>query len=397
MSGLTAGLLLRHQGWDVQIFERSGEGLASRGAGITPHKELFDAFQQAGAEIETAMGVEAHGRILLAQDGTIAAQIEAPQLFTSWGLLYRFLRTRFPDDCYHSGMAVSALDTCDAGVVLHFNDGSNETFDWVIGADGLRSVVRESLFPELQLNYTGYVAWRGLVPESRIRIRIGQQLEGRMAFYLPPGEHMLGYTVAGPKDTCVPGERSYNWVWYRPTASGEARTEMFTDIDGIYHPDGIAPHQIRKGVTDSMRADANDLLPLQFQVVVDSTEKPFIQPVVELGSEQLLFKRVVLIGDAAFTARPHIGFGVSKAAADAATLAHAFEKPSEDMRSALREWEQERLRVGRALLKRSADLGCYLSGPPRNETEAARFKKYRQPDVLLHGIAAINPYAFLED
>ena len=67
------------------------------------------------------------------------------------------------------------------------------------------------------------------------------------------------------------------------------------------------------------------------------------------------------------------------------------------MRSALRECEQERLRVGRALLKRSADLGCYLSGPPRNETEATRFKEFRQPDVLLHGIAAINPYEFLED
>ena len=397
MSGLTVGLLLRRRGWDVHIFERTGEQLASRGAGITPHKELFDAFRQAGAEIQTAMGVEAHGRTLFSQDGEIVARIEAPQLFTSWGLLYRFLRTKFPDDRYHNGVTVSALETMDDEAMVEFDDGSHQAFDWVIGADGLRSVVRESLFPELQLNYTGYVAWRGLVPEARIPIKIGEQLRDRMAFYLPPGEHMLGYTVAGPKDTCVPGERFYNWVWYRPTPSGAAKTEMFTDNDGAYHPDGIAPHQIRHSVTAAMRDDAQALLPPQFQAVVHNTEHPFIQPVVELGSERLLFKRAALIGDAAFTARPHIGFGVSKAAGDASTLACAFEKPIRERSTALYEWEQERLRVGRALLKRSADLGCYLSGPPQNKKEAARFEEFRQPDVLLHGIAAINPYEFLED
>ncbi len=64
MAGLIAGLLLKRQGWSVDIFERSGEELASRGAGITSHKELFDAFRQAGADIENAMGIESHGRIV---------------------------------------------------------------------------------------------------------------------------------------------------------------------------------------------------------------------------------------------------------------------------------------------------------------------------------------------
>ncbi len=395
MAGLTVGLLLRHQGWDVHIFERSGEELASRGAGITPHQELFDAFRQAGADIENAMGVEAHGRILFAQDGAIAAQIEAPQLFTSWGLLYRFLRKKFPDDRYHNGAIVTSVAAKDQAAVVSFDDGSHETFDWVIGADGLRSVVRESVAPELKLSYTGYVAWRGLVPESLIPAAVRQQLECRMAFYLPPGEHMLGYTVAGPNDNCKPGARSYNWVWYRPTPAGHARTEMFTDVDGNYQPDGIAPQQIRARVTAAMREDAKRLLPPQFQTVIDKTEQPFIQPIVELACERLLFKRVALIGDAAFTARPHIGFGVSKAAADAATLAHAFEKPAEDLVAALIEWEHERLRVGSALLKRSADLGCYLSGAPQTEHDAARYEAFRQPDVLMRGIAAIDPYESL--
>lgn len=396
MAGLMAGLLLRRQGWNVDIFERSGEELASRGAGITPHKELFDAFRQAGADIENAMGVEAHGRTVLAHDGTIAAQLEAPQLFTSWGLLYRFLRKEFPDEHYHNGAVATAVSGNKQSVAVEFHDGASRTFDWLIGADGLRSLVRESVAPHLQLEYTGYIAWRGLVPEALIPESIGQQLENRMTFYLPPGEHMLGYTVAGPNDSLIRGERWYNWVWYRPTDAGQARTEMFTDVEGTYHRDGIAPHHIMGAVTAKMRNDAKRLLPPQFQAVVRHTEQPFIQPIVELASERLVFERIVLIGDAAFTARPHVGLGVSKAADDAAMLARAFEHPADDIPSALQEWERERLRFGRAVLKRSADLGCYLNGAPQNEAEAVRFERFRSANTLMTEIAAPQLYAFLE-
>lgn len=396
MGGLIAGLLLKRQGWSVDIFERSSERLASRGAGITPHKELFDAFRQAGADIEDAMGIESHGRIILGYDGGILAEVQAPQLFTSWGLLYRFLRKKFPDDRYHNGAVATEVSEDDHAVTICFQDGSTKTFDWLIGADGLRSLVRESVAPELQLKYTGYVAWRGLVPESLLPEAIGEQLENRMAFYLPRGEHMLGYTVAGPNDTLTRGKRWYNWVWYRPTPVGQARTEMFTDAEGLYQPDGIAPHQISKAVIAMMRSEAERLLPPQFQAVVRSTEQPFIQPIVEVSSERLLFKRIALIGDAAFTVRPHIGLGVSKAAEDAATLAKAFEKPEAEISEALRDWEQTRLKFGRAALKRSADLGCYLSGTPQSDVEVERFRRFRSAEVLMTGIAAAEPYEFLD-
>ncbi len=396
MAGLIAGLLLKRQGWSVDIFERSGEELASRGAGITPHKALFDAFHQAGADIENAMGIESHGRIIFGHDGGISAKVEASQLFTSWGLLYRFLRKKFPDDRYHNGAVATEVDEDDHAVTIDFQDGSSKTFDWLIGADGLRSLVRESVAPELQLEYAGYVAWRGLVPEALLPEAIGEQLENRMAFYLPPGEHMLGYTVAGPNDTLTRGQRCYNWVWYRPTPAGQARTEMFTDAEGSYQPEGIAPHQISNAVIAMMRSDAERLLPPQFQAVVRSTEQPFIQPIVEVASERLLFKRIALIGDAAFTVRPHIGLGVSKAADDAATLARAFEKPEAEIPEALRDWEQARLKFGRAVLKRSADLGCYLSGAPQSDVEVERFQRFQSAEALMTGIAAAQPYEFLE-
>jgi 2-polyprenyl-6-methoxyphenol hydroxylase-like FAD-dependent oxidoreductase len=74
-----------------------------------------------------------------------------------------------------------------------------------------------------------------------------------------------------------------------------------------------------------------------------------------------VFGRVILIGDAAFVARPHAGMGVTKAGLDALTLARALGAP--DPAAALIDWERRRLRYGRALLERTRWLGAYLSEP----------------------------------
>jgi 2-polyprenyl-6-methoxyphenol hydroxylase-like FAD-dependent oxidoreductase len=70
---------------------------------------------------------------------------------------------------------------------------------------------------------------------------------------------------------------------------------------------------------------------------------------------------VILIGDAAFVARPHAGMGVTKAALDALTLARALATP--DPTPASLGWEHRRLRYGRALVERARWLGAYLSAP----------------------------------
>lgn len=395
MAGLLAGLLLSRQGWEVDIFERSGAELASRGAGITPHQALFDAFHQAGIDIDKAMGVRSTGRTLLNARGGIEATNDTAQLFTSWGLLYRFLRNAFPRECYHNGAVVSDIRAGRNQVELKFAHGENLAVDWLIGADGSRSLLRNRYAPSAQTTYAGYIAWRGLVPEALLDDSVGSQLENRMTFYLPPGEHMLGYTVAGPSDSLERGRRWYNWVWYRPAPAGECYRQLFTDLNGDTHADGIPPQQINPAVIEAMRSDARRILPPQFAAAVECTQQPFLQPIVEVESERLVFGRAILIGDAAFTARPHIGLGVSKAAEDAATLATVFEFGHDDLVEALTPWERARLRFGRAVLKRSADLGCYLAGEPNNESEAQRFEQFRRPDIVLDGIAAAAPQKYL--
>jgi len=388
MAGLIAGLLLLRDDWDVVVYERSGEELASRGAGITPHRALFEACAQAGIDFAEAPGVESRGRILLAPDGTVVDRNHTVQAFTSWGLLYRFLRAAFPDERYRSGHAVTDIVEAPWGVDLRFEDGRRDRVDRVIGADGLRSLVRGIVSPETVPAYAGYIAWRGLVVESRLPAEFREELERGMTFYLPPGEHCLGYTVAGPHDTLTRGERWYNWVWYRPLPAGNEFDAVFTDDSGHLHTSGIPPGRIRREWLAALRADAQACLPPQFQAAVERTEQPFIQPIVELASNRLIRGRCVLIGDAAFTARPHIGLGVSKAAGDAASLARAIAGNDESIETTMAAWEAERLAYGQAALARSADLGCYLSGPPGNPQEQARYEHFRSAPVVLSQIAA---------
>jgi 2-polyprenyl-6-methoxyphenol hydroxylase-like FAD-dependent oxidoreductase len=396
IAGLLVALVLRRKGCEVNVFERSEAELATRGAGITPHQPLFEAFKQADIEIKDAMGVRSRGRLFLARNGLIDDRNETPQLFTSWGLLYRFLRKALPNDKHHNGATLTSIESNESTIRAAFSNGATHTFDWLIGADGARSPVRNAVAPHLQLRYNGYVAWRGLLDESRLSEDIAAQLNDRMTFYLPPGEHMLGYTVAGPNDSLIRGQRWYNWVWYRPVASGQDYASMFTDARGAYHIEGIPPPLIRADVLARMRADAKRLLPPQFRAVVGSTQQPFLQPITELGSDKMVYNRAVLIGDAAFTVRPHIGLGVSKAADDAATLAQVFSQPCEDIGRALLEWETSRMAFGNAALQRSADLGCYLGNDAESADEIRRHEYFRRSDVVLTGIAAADPHQFLQ-
>lgn len=388
IAGLLAGLLLLRENWDVHIYERSGDELAGRGAGIAPHRALFDACTQAGIDLEYTIGVESAGRTMLDRDGHVVASNAMRQLFTSWGLLYRSLRAVFPDARYHNGTTVHGIHADESGVQLTFDNGAHEFADWVIGADGLRSLVRQTVAPDSRQHYAGYAAWRGLVVESSLPDALRYQLERGMTFYVPKDEHFLGYTVAGPNDTLVRGERWYNWVWYRPLPTGPRFDTTFTDDDGTLHQDGIPPPRIRRPVIDALRAAATTCLPPQFRSVVLATEQPFLQPIVELDSAQLVRGRCVLIGDAAFTARPHIGLGVSKAAGDAATLSRAFASADNGIPAALKRWETARLAHGRAAVARGAALGCYIGGEPRDAVQAQRHAHYRSPTVVLSEIAA---------
>ncbi|WP_246740520.1 FAD-dependent oxidoreductase [Bradyrhizobium sp. LCT2] len=269
-------------------------------------------------------------------------------------------------------------------VTARFSDGSEASGDLLIGADGIFSSVRSQLAAEVRPGYAGYIAWRGLVDERELSPRTRAELCDWFGFSLPPGEQMLGYPVAGVNEEMGVGERRYNFVWYRPADADLGLADLLTDIDGVRHELSIPPTRIRPEVIASMRRDAERLLAPQFAEVVRLTRQPFIQAILDLETPRMaLGPRTVILGDAAFVARPHVGMGVTKAAGDAAALVDALRDHPGNLSAALAKFESVRLPFGSAVVRRARDLGAYMQAQIATAEERRMAERHRSPEAVM--------------
>jgi 2-polyprenyl-6-methoxyphenol hydroxylase-like FAD-dependent oxidoreductase len=323
MSGLLSGLLLRRAGWNVDIFERVESELSGRGAGIVAQAELIERLRKLGLKTD-ALGVQIKTRKIIDREGRVTHEIDCPQVLTAWERAYRLLRDAFPSDRYHRGRGLTHLSQDSASVTAYFSGGESVSAELLVGADGIRSTVRQQCAPQVLPLYAGYSAWRALVAESAFASDVHGELFEFMTFTLPPGEQFLGYPVAGPDNDLRPGHRRYNIVWYRPADEKTKLPWLLTDERGVLHPISIPPPLIRREAVAEMRADAERLLGPQFRQVVKLIEEPILQPIYDLQSTHMAFGRAAILGDAAFVARPHVAAGVSKAADVAAAILNAL-------------------------------------------------------------------------
>jgi len=386
MSGLLAAIMLQRRGWVVDVFERVDSELAGRGAGIVAQAELIARLTALGLDVRD-LGVEISTRRLLDRDGGLADTLACPQMLTAWERVYRLLRDAFPGDRYHRGHALIAFEQTASGVTAYFGDGGTAHGDVLIGADGLRSTVRQQCLPAVVPVYAGYVAWRALIPEAVLPAVIHRELINAMTFCLPPGEQFLGYPVAGPDNDLRQGYRRYNIVWYRPANEARELPWLLTDESGVVHSISIPPPRIRREAVAAMREAAERLLAPQLRTIVRLIDEPLLQPIYDLASPRLAFGRVAVIGDAAFVARPHVAAGVSKAADDAAALTAALDDG--DVEDSLRRYEADRLPEGHRIIERARHLGAYLQASQSDE-ERLRSARHGIPQAVLAETARID-------
>jgi 2-polyprenyl-6-methoxyphenol hydroxylase-like FAD-dependent oxidoreductase len=377
LGGLMAANLLLRAGHDVTVLERSPRSLEGRGAGIVTHDSLRDALRACGVVVDATLGVAVESRVVLDAQGAAVARWHNPQVLTSWGRLYALLRAALPADRHRLGAPVVAVAQEDSVAAVQLVGGEQLRADLVIAADGIRSGVRAQLAPEVQPVYAGYVAWRGVCEEACLSRRTRETLFGHFGFGLPDGEQMIGYPVAGAEDSTEPGQRRWNFVWYRPAAPGRELDTLLTDADGVLHAEGIAPQQVSWRCIAAVRETARHKLAPQFAEIVEKTAVPFLQPIYDVASTRLAFGRLALLGDAAFVARPHVGMGVAKAGDDAVALTEAITRHGPTP-AALRAYEAQRLPVGAAVVARARRLGAYLeaqqrgAAPPRCADDVMR-------------------------
>jgi len=386
LGGLIAAHLLRSTGWDATVFERDNEELASRGVGLGTHPELIAILKRAGVAFDDSMGVRVPRVVCIDHSGKVIVSQPTVRTMSGWARLYRALRDALPPQSYRLGKNLVRVEQNSESVTALFADGTHERGDLLVGADGIRSTVRAQYLPQAEPVYAGYVAWRAVLDEADVPPDIHREIFDLYAFCMPEGEQLLAYPVPGRDNDTAVGRRGYNIVWYRP-ASAAALADLCTDAERRHHAAGIPPPLIRADVIARVKADARALVAPQIAEIFARTQ-PFFQPIYDLESPQLVFGRAVLVGDAAFVARPHVGAGATKAAIDAASLADCLHDAGDNIAAGLARYARAELPFGREMVALGREEGIYLSAQlkPRAERSAGELDRDIGGVLRAHGM-----------
>ena len=165
MSGLLSGLLLRRAGWDSRYLRAGGQRASGRGAGIVAQYELIErlrglglATDELGVHITTRKILDAQGRAdagnrMSAGIHRLGARLSAAARRFSAGALSSRARPR------------EIRRKTRTGSWRIFPMAKSSKRDLLVGADGIRSTVRQQSLPEVTPRYAGYCAWRALIAE----------------------------------------------------------------------------------------------------------------------------------------------------------------------------------------------------------------------------------------
>lgn len=327
IGGLSAALALAKQGFAVTVAEQASE-FAEVGAGIqlSPNAlaALFDLGLRDALELVafvpegTQMRHWRRGRVI-ASSQLGAAAIERYG-FPYFHIHRADLMTVLVEAAEAQPLITLARDTAVSGfaqsngVVTATTNRGEIQADVLIGADGIHSAVRTGLFGDDAPSFTGNVAWRALVPASRLP----KGLIAPMAtVWWGPGKHFVHYYVRrGELVNCVCVVEKDGWTTESWTEPGDL-AELKADFAG-WHPDL------------QTLIDAIDDASLYKWALHDRAPMP-----------RWSKGAVTLLGDACHPTLPFMAQGAAMALEDGAVLARCL-LVSKDVSTALMHYEELR-------------------------------------------------------
>lgn len=316
IGGLAAALFLERIGVEALVFEAheapalSGAALtiAPNGMTVLAHLGLAEAALAAGSPIERFKFATAAGRSLGSMAYAPAGRYPYPGVSlnraTLYDLLLVALRQRGISVAFGKSL-VSFVEGAD-GVTARFADGDEARGDFLVGADGLHSLVRDVVVPEVPLpQFTGLISAGGFTPRSVMLDVLRSEGPTTMGFCFGSAG-FFGYALG---DNC---EKNGAYWW-----NAQARDHAMTDAekDRSYGEDGAQGF---------LRADAS-WSPTVRRLVEATTSHIAPMNLFDVGRlSRWSSARAVLIGDAAHAVSPHSGQGASMALEDAHVLADSL-------------------------------------------------------------------------
>ncbi|QTF92708.1 FAD-dependent monooxygenase [Halomonas sp. BM-2019] len=179
VGGLCAAIALGEAGHEVTVFEQARQFLRI-GADVNLTPNAVRALDRLGVgEVLRETAARPTDRLSRTWDsGEITSRLPmsdaaeekygAPQLTIHRGDLLKALEARLPESVIRLGHKAARVEVEGQSPVVHFENGDSATLDVVIGADGIHSAVRRSLFGDDSPEFTGLVSYRAVVPRSAV-------------------------------------------------------------------------------------------------------------------------------------------------------------------------------------------------------------------------------------
>lgn len=241
--------------------------------------------------------------------------------------------------------SVARLENRAESCRVTFTDGEVEDFDLVVGADGIRSKVRELIFGDVVPEYSGFSNWRATLPRPAGVKRVTWQIGDGKSFGIIPISDYEVYVAGVSKE---PGNPRYDRRQFL-----DMMRERFREFGGP-----------ARALLDAIK----------------SADEIIYTPIEEVSLPRPWFKgRVVVLGDAAHASTPFWAQGASMAIEDAVLLAQLVsQKPIE---SALTEWQDRR--VARCLFVQEGSRNAGIRGHREGALEEiyAYIRKNAQADT----------------
>jgi salicylate hydroxylase len=376
LGGLTAAACLMRAGHTVEVYEQAPE-LAEVGAGIQISASAQHVLRHLGlGPAIDRVGVRPGAYVFRLHD--TGEEIQRFSLSDEHERLHGAPYTQLHRADLHDMLAACARE-CDPGVVrlnhrvtgftesehgveLHFADGASARGDLLIGADGLKSVVRGQMLGDVPATYTGDAIWRLTVPTSRLPPNIVERV---MSVFMGPGGHVVCYYLRG--GTLL------NWA-------------------GVVETDDVSEESWTiKLPWDMLKAHYAGWHPI-IQTIIGAADRDqcyrwsmFNRPPIRDWSTG----RVTLLGDAAHPTLPYLAQGAVMAIEDGAVLTRALAM-SDSISAALQLYQRNRVdRTARIVQQSSANRELFHL---RSEAEIrARFAKRDEGEERNRWLYSYNP------
>ncbi len=202
IGGLAAALALEQQHLEVIVCEQSPK-LSEIGAGIGLAPNAIKALRALGledqinaitwgSEFAVVRSWKSGREISRAYQGDYRERFGAPSLTVHRADLLGILAGALRSTDIRVGMRCVAVETRDGGAAARFADGSEIEADIVVGADGIHSKVRESLFGADAPRFTGCICFRGMAPAEAVPRDINT---ADVTLWMGPHGHVVHYLV----------------------------------------------------------------------------------------------------------------------------------------------------------------------------------------------------------